>query len=1030
MLMPIEKTRWSLSLKLPAFLLSFFLFSSLLVWAQTPREVHGRVTDQQGVLLQGVTVTEVGTENATFTDASGQYSITVAGTESQLEFTFVGYHSLVLPITERGIVDAALDEDVAEGEEVVVVGFGTQRKASVVGAISTVQPRQLQMTPSRSLSNNLAGMVSGVIAVQRSGDPWHNNSDFWIRGISTFGGNQRPLVLVDGVERSLNDIDPEEIESFSVLKDAAASAVYGVRGANGVIMINTKRGKIGPPQVQVRFERATTSPIMMPEYEGSVNYLELMNEIYADAGRPPMFSEEILEKFRTQEDPELYPDVDWWDVVSKPNASNMRTNVNLSGGNPFLRYALELGYFREDGIIEHDRNQEWSSETIVNRYNVRSNVDLNVTPTTLVRVNLGGYLQTRNGPPGDETNVGIFYNASRTPPFVHPPQYADGSLPRINYRENPWAWATQRGYELWNVYSLQSLTAVEQDLKVITPGLRAKVTFAFDKYSANSIRRSKDPDYYVPASVRDADGNLVLAIQAHGQQFLGSSTGSEWGNQAMYLEGQILYDRLIADRHNIHSMVLYNQRNYLDGSPLPFRTQGISGRFSYTFDRRYIAEFNFGYNGSENFAPGKRYGFFPAVAAGWVISEERFMENTRNWLSNLKIRGSWGEAGNSNIGGRRFAYLSTIENFGEYRWGTDNNIYRLGRAEGDVGVPDLTWETVAKADIGLELGLWRGALTYNIDFFRENRRDIFMQRNNVPGSAGFIRNVYANYGKVENKGVDMSLNLNRRIGNDWQITALANYTYARNKRIEIDEPLGILGTYRSATGTPIGQLFGLVADGLFTEDDFGPDGQLKFGTPDHTFSQVVRPGDIKYRDLNGDGAVNALDRTAIGGTRIPEKVFGFGATVRYRGLDVGAFFQGVANQWQLLGGENWLPGSSLGSTGNVFSNISDRWTPDNPSQDVFWPRLTYGVNANNEQASTWWLKDMSFVRLRNAEIGYSLPESIISRAGMQTLRVFVRGSNLLTFSEFDLWDPELETTDGMRYPIMKSYSFGLNIHFR
>ncbi len=1027
--MPIEKFQSGVKIFRMLICNLLILFGFLHSSAQGPLTVNGRVTDQKGVLLFGVTVSEVGTTNGTASNENGLYTLTVAGPESQLEFSMVGYKTKVLPANPRGILDVALDEDVAEGDEVVVVGFGTQRKASVVGAISTVQPKQLQMTPSRSLSNNLAGLVSGVIAVQRSGDPWHNNSDFWIRGISTFGGNQRPMVLVDGVERSINDIDPEEIESFSVLKDAAASAVYGVRGANGIIMINTKRGKIGPPQVSVRFERAITSPVKLPDYIGSVPYIELMNELYTETGRPPMFSEEILQKYRSREDSELYPDVDWWDVVSKDNANNTRTNVNLSGGNPFLRYALELGYFNENGIIERDPSQEWNSSTIVNRYNVRSNVDLNVTPTTLVRVNLGGYLQTRNGPPGDETDFGIFYQASRIPPFLHPPMYADGNLPRINFRENPWAWATQRGYENWNVSSLQSLTAIEQDLKGITPGLRAKLTFAFDKYSANGVRRSKDPDYYVPASGRDADGNLILQIQSHGQQFLGSAQSSQWGNQSIYFEGQILYDRLIADRHNIHSMLLYNQKNYLDGSPLPFRNQGISGRFSYTFDRRYIAEFNFGYNGSENFAPGKRFGFFPAVAAGWVISEERFMEGTRDWLSNLKIRGSWGEAGNSDIGGRRFAYLSTIEDFHNYRWGVENNIFRLGRAEGDVGVPDLTWESVTKKDIGLELGLWRGAVTYNIDFFQENRRDIFMQRNNVPGSAGFIRNVYANYGKVENKGFDMSLNVNKHINNDWQVTALANYTYARNVRLEIDEPLGILGTYRSATGTPIGQLFGLVAEGLFTESDFGPDGKLKLGLPDQTFSQVLRPGDIRYRDLNGDGVVDALDRAPIGGTRIPEKVFGFGATVRYKFIDVGAFLQGVANQWQMLGGENWMPGSSLGATGNIYTNISDRWTPSNPSQDVFWPRLTYGVNANNEQASTWWLRDMSFMRLRNAEVGFSLPENFIKKAGMRNFRIFVRGSNLLTFSDFKLWDPELETTDGLKYPIMKSYSFGLNINF-
>ncbi|WP_460686383.1 SusC/RagA family TonB-linked outer membrane protein [Niabella aquatica] len=1024
---------------------AFFLLLAHVVYGQqdrtttsvkkVPFRVTGRVANQKGELLQGVSVQEAGTTNGTSTDERGVYEITVSDENASLEFTSVGYMPKTMTVPKRGVLDVALDQVVAAGDEVIVVGFGTQKKASIVGAISTVAPRQLQLTPNRSLSNNLAGMVPGVIAVQRSGDPWSNNSDFWIRGVSTFGGNSRPLVLVDGVERSLNDIDPEEIESFSVLKDAAASAVYGVRGANGVIMINTKRGKIGPPLVSARFERATTSLIHVPEYVGAVKYIELMNEIYKDAGRPAPFKpDSILQLYRDQSDPYLYPDVNWWKVVAKDKASNMRANVNMSGGNNFLRYALELGYFTEDGLIKRDTKQAWNSAIKVDRYNVRSNVDLNVTPTTLVRVNLGGYLQTRNGPPGDanETNFGIFYQASRVPPYVHPPQYPDGQLPRIDFRENPWAWATQRGYERWNNYQLQSTTAIEQDLKGITPGLKAKLTFAFDKFSGNSVIRSKVPNYFIPATKRDENGNLVLLPQnTNGQEFLGYGTGAQWGNQSVYMEGMVSYSKVLNAKHDINSMLLYNQRNYDNGSALPFRNQGVAGRFSYTFDRRYIAEANFGYNGSENFAKGKRFGFFPAFAAGWIISQEKFMEPLQPVVSTLKIRGSWGEAGNSDIGGRRFAYISTIADFGYYRWGIDNNdIYRLGRAEGDVGVAGLTWETVAKQDLGMELGLFNGAINFNIDFFKEKRRDIFMQRNNVPGSAGFIRTIYANFGKVENQGVEMSLNMEKNFSKDWAVTAMGNYTYAHNKRTEIDEPLGVLGTYRSATGTPVGQLFGLVAEGLFTKDDFDSNGKLKLGIPDQTFSEVLRPGDIRYRDLNSDGVINNLDRAAIGGPRTPEIIYGFGATVRYKLVDVGFFFQGAARTWQLLGGENWMPGTALGATGNIYTNIDDRWTPDNPRQDVFWPRLTYGVNSNNEQASTWWLKDMSFLRLKNIELGVTLPEKWSLKAGMKTFRVFARGTNMLTIAGFKLWDPELETTDGLKYPLNQSVSFGATINFK
>ena len=999
---------------------------------QPERKVTGRVMDPSGELLIGVTVVEVGTMNGINTDVNGTYTITLTTSSPTLKFSYIGYKTKEVDVGKRGIIDVTLEEDIKALDEVMVVGYGTQKRASVVGSITSIEPGKLNHTPSRSVGNNLAGMVSGVLAVQRSGNPWFNNSDFWIRGISSFTGNTNPMVLVDGIERSIHDLDPEEIESFSVLKDAAASAVYGVRGANGVIMITTKRGKIGKPKVEVRYEKAYKTPVRIPDYVGSVKYLELINEMNLDAGRAPFASEATLLNYKYQTDPELYPDVDWWDVIAKDYADNTRANVSVNGGTDILRYALVLGYYDENGIIRRDEAQEWDSSLKVNRYNVRSNVDINVTPSTLLRVNLGGFLQTRNAPPGDAlTNTGAFYQAMRIPPYEHPPVYADGRIPRVFAKENPWAWTTQRGYEKVNNSKIESLTSIEQDLKMITPGLKAKLSFSFDKFFANSVTRSKNPDYYHPASGRDENGDIITTISSHGEQFLGYSTGSQWGVQSEYLEAMVSYNRIFSGKHDVNTMLLYNQKKMDNGSPLPFLTQGTAGRFSYTYGSRYVAEFNFGYNGSENFAKGNRFGFFPAVAFGWIASQENFMLPFSETISNLKIRGSWGQAGNSNIAGRRFAYLSTIEPTGYYRWGTENNVYRLGRAEGEVGVPDLTWETVTKVNLGLEIGLWDNAISYTVDIFQENRKDIFMERTNVPGSVGFNRAVWANYGKVENRGIDMSFTANERINEDWFVSAMANFTYAHNNVIEIDEPLSIVGTYRSATNKPVGQLFGLIADGLFTEEDFDNDGALREGIPVQNFSDVnnLRPGDIKYRDMNEDGFITALDRTAIGGTRAPEIVYGFGANARYKAIDFGFFFQGAGRTWQLLGGENWLPGSVLGA-GNIFSNVDDRWTAENPSQDVFWPRLGDRAVANNEQASTWWLKDMSFMRLKNAEIGYNFPNEWLRRYSIANCRLFLRGSNLLTFAGFKLWDPELGTPNGQQYPQMKSVSMGLNINFK
>lgn len=1009
------------------------------IYAQTQKKVTGRVMDALGELLIGVNVTEENDpSNGVITDLNGTYTISVNAAKPTIKFSYIGFKDKVVPVGNKGIVDVSMEEDVAALDEVVVVGFGTQKKASVVGSITNIEPSKLAMSPTRSLSNNLAGMVSGVIAVQRSGDPWFNNSDFWIRGVSSFTGNTSPLVLVDGIERSLHDIDPEEIASFSVLKDAAASAVYGVRGANGVVMIETKRGKIGRPQVDVRFEHSFTAPIRMPDYIGSEKYLGLINEMYAEQGRAPFVSDATLLNYRNQTDPELYPDVDWWDVISKDHADNTKANVSVNGGTDILRYSLVTGYYNENGITERDKNQEWDSSLKVSRYTVRSNVDVNVTPTTLFRANVGVFLQTRNAPPGGkETNEGIFYQAMRVPPYAHPAVYADGRIPRVKNKENPWAWATQRGYEQMNHNKIESLTSLEQDLKFITPGLKAKVSFSFDKFSANSVTRAKTPSYYNPATSRDENGDIVTSLQNNdGQEFLGYSKGAEWGEQSIYLEGMLSYNRVFAQKHDVNAMFLYNQKDFNNGEMLPYRNQGVAGRLSYTYDGRYVADLSFGYNGSENFERGKRFGFFPAVAVGWIISQEKFMQPLSNTISSLKLRATWGKAGNSEIGKRgdndyrRFAYISTIIDTGSYTWGTDANVYRLGRSEGEIGVPNLTWETVTKMNVGFDLGLWNNSVNLVVDVFKEKRDDIFMQRKNVPGSAGFNKSVWANFGKVDNAGFDMSLNVNHQFSKDWFVSAMANYTYAHSKIVEFDEPAAIIGTYRSWTGQPVGQIFGLIAEGLFTADDFDENGKLKEGIPTQNYSDAsnLRPGDIKYRDMNGDGEITKVDETAIGGTRVPEIVYGLGATVRYKAIDFGVFFQGTGETYQMLSGETWLPGSSLGA-GNIFSNIDDRWTPENPRQNVFWPRMGDKAVANNQQPSTWWLRDMSFIRLKNVEMGVTLPRLWTSKLGIRDCRIFARGTNLLTFSKFKLWDPELETTDGLKYPQMKSVSIGLSINF-
>jgi TonB-linked SusC/RagA family outer membrane protein len=1005
----------------------FLLLSPTVSFAQKNIiSVSGKILDAESQTpIPSVNVIQQGTNNGVVTDLDGNFIIEVPS-DSKITVSYLGYLSQTFEATTENI-DIQLKVDAQALEGVVVVGYGTQKKYSVISSVSTIDPEELQTSSSRSISNNLAGRLAGVIAVQRSGELGYDNSQFWIRGISSFAGNSSPLVLVDGIERSLNNIDPAEIATFSILKDASASAVYGVRGANGVILITTKRGKIGKPQINIRYEHSLTRPMHLPEFIGAADYLEVFNSIARDEGMTEPYSQERIENIRAGTDPDLYPDVNWLDEITKNQASNDRVNLTVSGGTDLLRYAFVASYYGENGIIERDPRQEWDSSPKLDRYNLRSNVDLNVTPSTLFRVSIGGYLQDLRRAPQSVDD--LFNFAFETPPYQHPIQYSSGEIPVQPERSNPWALATQTGYERQTASKLESLFSVEQNLDFFLEGLKTTFKFSFDRYSANGVTRRKNPDYYNPVTGRQEDGTLDLTIYRYGQDFLGYEQNSEWGNKAVYIEGKFEYSKNFKTDHQVDGLLLYNQRNYDNGDRLPYRNQGFAGRFSYSFKRKYIGEFNFGYNGSENFAKGNRYGFFPSIAAGWIISEEPFMNVLSSTISNLKIRASYGLVGNDQLDGRRFPYITTIGDTDGYTWGVNNDYFRAGRWEGDYGVPNLTWETVAKTNIGIELGLWDN-INITADIFKEQRRDIFQQRRTVPGSSGFVNNPWANYGKVDNKGFELSLDVNKQFSNNFSIKGWGNFSYAHNEIIEQDEPRAIIDTDRSSTGRPIGQIFGLIADGLFTQEDFAnlENGELINALPIHTFGPV-RPGDIKYKDLNGDGRVDALDNTAIGGTYNPEIVYGAGINIQYKNFDLGIFFQGNAKTDRIIGGQYFIPGTGAGALGNIYSNVNDRWTVGNPNQDVFWPRLSSQTNANNGVSSTWWLRDMSMLRLKNLEIGYVIPEKFTKSINLKSTRFYIRGNNVLTFSSFDLWDPEIDTSTGFRYPPIQSFTIGLDLNF-
>ena len=1000
---------------------------------KTPLKITGHVTDEKGEALIGVNIQEEGTNNVVITDMDGNFSIyNVSGPSSVLQFTYIGFVPLKIVVGKQTNMSVKLDPDIKGLEEVVVVGYGSQKRESVIGAITTMKPAALQVNQSRSVTNALAGQVAGVIAVQRSGEPGNDTSDFWIRGISSFGAGTTPLVLVDGIERSLSNISPEEIESFSVLKDATATAVYGVRGANGVILVQTKRGQIGKPRIQIKADYGFSAPTMLPEFVDGAKYMASQFSSGKD-----MYTQAAIDATRNGTDPDLYPNVNWLKTITKDHVPNGRVSLDINGGTERLRYSMVLAYHGETGMTVTDPGVEYNTSNNLSRYNIRTNLDMNLTPSTEINVSLGGYIMNQRTP-GFSTNAApftdIIYLAFKNTPIVHPTVYSNGQIPANTSQTNPWAAATHSGFISSYKSSLQSVFAVTQDIgKLWHPlkGLKAKATFSFDTYAWNSFLRRKTQTTYM-ATGRDEEGNLLTSITNQGDDYL-QYAKEAGGNRTMYLEGQLSYSRLLADNHQIDGLLLYNMRDYVNADAasaiysLPYRTQGIAARLSYSYKGRYFIEGNFGYNGSENFSKGNKWGFFPSVAGGWLVTNEKFMENALSVLSKLKFRGSYGLVGNDQLAGRRFAFLSTINSGNGFTYGLTGNQGIGGKFEGDFGVEDLSWETVKKTDIGVEIGLW-DCVNIQADYFHEKREDIFMQRKTIPETAGFNTNPWANFGIVKNQGFDASLEVNKSFGKDFFLSLRGNFTFSRNEIVEYDESETMKQTTRARTGNPLNTYYGLKAIGLFQEEDFKADGTLVNGIPDHTF-EPVKPGDIRYEDTNHDGKVDAYDYQPIGRPSVPEIVYGFGFSARWKSFDLSAFFQGSTNVSNMIQGDLLIPGSGGGGLGNIYANCDDRWDPSDPYRQVFWPRLSTNKSSNNMQYSTWWLKDVSYLRLKNLEVGYTFPKKWQKAAMMRDARIFFRGSNLLTWAAFDMWDPEINSSDGMKYPLMKVYSFGFQVTF-
>ncbi len=1020
------------------------LLSAAMLWAQSAG-ISGRVLDEAGQPVIGAAVSVKGTTVGVTTNIDGSFHLDYEG-NAILVVSFLGYETQQASVIAGKPTDIILKADAMsiESVEVVSVGYGVQKKESVVGAISSVRPSDLQV-PVRSLSQTLAGNVTGIVALQRSGEPGKDDAQFWIRGIATFTGDPNPLILVDGIERPLNNVDPLEIESFSVLRDASATAVYGVRGANGVILINTRKGFDGPAKIDLRYEQGFSFPSKRLSFVDAATRSELFNEAIdatAGASQALKYRPDEIAAMRSQSDPFLYPDVDWQELLMRNVSLSEKVSANISGGGKFARYFTALSFYNQEGQYKVTPGKySWVSDNIgrfganVNykRYNFRTNVDMDITKTTVVSLGIQGNV-TENREPVKGSSA-IYRDIINAAPNAFPIVLPDGRLTGVDGLNNPYNMLTQHGFAKTTGNSLRANLSINQDFSFITKGLSAKIIYAYDFTNTNVESRSRDINFF-QVTGRDEAGDLELTEwQADKKQdYLGYSQAGT-GTRDQYVEASITYDRAFG-KHEVGALVmgfLKDNRSMANGlsyiAALPHRSVGMAGRITYAYDKRYLVEANIGFNGSENFAKGHRMGVFPAFALGWVASEEKFLRDNEV-LTWLKIRASVGQVGNDQIGSQRFIYLSTVNDgaSGYSGFGTEFNTGYGGIGEGRMANPDITWEVATKYNVGLELGFF-DALRINADVFYEKRKNIFLtpQASEVSGlPSGY--DLYANMGVMENRGFEISAEYGKQITKDLYISARGNFTFTRNKIL--DDGKYYAYPWQDRRGVRYGLTLGYKAMHLFSQEELDalPDYYTQFNM-DKT---QLCPGDIRYEDLNDDGKIDSADKTWIGNPAMPEIVYGFGASLKWKTLDFSFLFQGAANRSSYLGG-GWYffpfqadRGPKI--MGNVMSMFLDRWSPENPDPHAFSPRLSYGANGNNYQTSTWWQRDSDYLRLKNLEVGWTLPARWASKIRCSSMRFYVQGVNLFTVSDFisDFWDPE---TGSDSYPMQRQVFIGVNLTF-
>ncbi|WP_299668871.1 TonB-dependent receptor [uncultured Polaribacter sp.] len=1009
--------------------------------------ISGTVTSIDGTPLPGVNILIKGSTTGTQTDFDGKYNIATKKGDI-LIFSYLGMETINKTVGDEKVIDIVMLEDAASLDEVVIVSFGKQKKNSMVASITTVKPEDIRV-PSSNLTTGLLGQVAGLTGFQAGGEPGADNVAFFIRGITTFGFNQGPLILIDGVELTVEDlarIHPDDIAAFSIMKDATATALYGARGANGVVFITTKEGKEGPLKVNARIEYSTSQPTDNVEFADAVTYMNMHNE--ALTTRNPfgveLYSPRKIDNTIAGTNPLLYPVTDWMEELFKDYAINKRMNINLSGGGKKARYYVALGASQDTGILQVPEVNNYNSNIDLKRYMFRSNINLDLTETTELKLGFNANYVDYTGP--IDGGAAVYNSVIATNPVLFRPFYekdeaneftdhilfgnADPNFPGA-VSGNPYADVVS-GYRENLESKIIAQLELSQDLKMITEGLSFKTILNITRASNYSINRGSNPYYYNPVLNIAADGTESIFLQQLNPDLQDNTLTLQGTSSSSiattYFESRLTYNKTIKDKHDVTALAVYtlnNRLNSIDGTnlqtSLPFRNMGLSGRFTYAYDDRYLAELNFGYNGSERFAANERYGLFPAFGLGWVVSNESFMDGKiKDIFTRLKFRASYGFVGNDAIGdpNDRFFYLSEVnlsDGTQGYTFGQDFNVSTNGVSTNRYSNPLITWETSEKMNIGVEMKLFN-KIDIEVDVFEERRSNILLETI-LPSSLGFEAEVLDNVGEARSYGIDGMLSYSQNFSNGMWIQGRANYTFATSEITKYSEPDYTATPWLSRVGQPINQQYGLIAERLFVDQaEVNNSPAQQFGD--------YGPGDIKYRDINGDGIISGLDAVPIGNQTSPEIVYGFGISTGYKGFDVSCFFQGLANRSFFINPVATAP--FVGGKQLLKVWADDYWSENNRDPYARWPRLSDELIANNTQTSTWFLQDGAYLRLKNVEVGYTLPEKLVSKIGMQKIRFYATGQNLALWSTFKLWDVEMGG-NGLSYPNQKVFNIGAQI---